>query len=77
MYYISKIPGQTRDQPVHIHVKNNKRIVVKNTGTECSIRINNGWLREVKLSLRQTEQLFNAKFRMVTNDDKTKTRVFL
>jgi hypothetical protein len=68
MYYIKELEGNK----AHIHIK---------TISQRHVRIKNidgwGWLRETVLSIKQTEDLFNAKFRWVTNDDKTKTRVFL
>ena len=67
MYYIKKPIG--KEEAVHIHVKHNKRVKIKD--------FENGVLNKTLLSLRQTEQMFNAKFRIITNDDKSKTKIFM
>ena len=66
MYYMKKLEEQT----VHIHVKKTGVYIKNRLGTMLSI------LDEPR-TIKQTEALFNAKFRMVTNDDKSKTQVFL
>jgi len=66
MYYIKKCPEC--GQKVNAHVKSNQQIYIKN---RCE------HLGGKPLYLGQAEKLFNAKFRMVTNDDGSKTRIFL
>ena len=57
-----------RGQKVHIHVKANQNVIIKN---RCE------HIEDKPLYLVQTERLFEAKFRIVTNDDGSKTRIFL
>lgn len=66
MYYIKEIEGKK----VHIHVKRKGVYIKDRLGTMLSV------IDEPR-TIRQTEQLFHARFRMETNDDKTKTKVFL
>jgi len=66
MYYTKRCPEC--GQKVHIHVKAKQSVIIKN---RCE------HIEDKPLYLRQTEQLFGAKFRVVTNDDGSKTRIFL
>ena len=68
MYYTKRC--NECNQKIHIHVKANQNVLLKNCCTH---------LGEMKqpLYLGQTEKLFNAKFRIVTNDDGSKTRIFI
>ena len=66
MYYMKKYERQT----VHIHVKSTGVYIKNRQGTMLSV------LDEPR-TIRQTEQLFNAKFRTTTNNDGSKTKLFL
>lgn len=67
MYYIKKPIG--KEEAAHIHIKGNKRVIIKD--------FENGVLNKTSLSIKQTEAMFGAKFRMEKNDDKTRTKVFM
>jgi len=66
MYYIHEYEGQK----VHIHVKSDGVYIKNRQGTMLSV------LDEPR-TIRQTEQLFNAKFRTTTNNDGSKTKLFI
>jgi hypothetical protein len=66
MYYMKKYEEQT----VHIHVKSDGVYIKNRQGTMLSV------LDEPR-TIRQTEQLFNAKFRFTTNNDGSKTKLFM
>jgi len=66
MYYIHEYEGQK----VHIHVKQTGVYIKNRQGTTLSR------LDEPR-TIRQTEQLFNTKFRTVTNNDGNKTKLFV
>jgi len=68
MYYLHKLPNT--DKLIHIHVKQDGIRLKNIEGTMLNV------LDEPR-TIRQTEQLFNAKFRIVTNDDGSKTKVFM
>lgn len=67
MYYIKKPLGV--EEAAHIHIKGNGKIQIKN--------FNDGVLKDVLLSAKLTEEMFGAKFRIVTNDDGSKTKIFM
>ena len=66
MYYMKKLEGKT----VHIHVKSDGVYIKNRQDTMLSV------LDEPR-TIRQIEQLFNAKFRTTTNNDGSKTKVFM
>ena len=68
MYYLHKLPNTNK--LIHIHVKQNG-VYLKNTqGTMLTT------LDEPR-TIREVEQLFNVKFRIVTNNDGSKTKIFM
>jgi len=67
MYYIKRYEGQK----VHVHIKHNNDVYIKNKqGTMLSV------LDEPR-TIRQTEQLFHAKFRVTTNNNGSRTKIFM
>ena len=68
MYYIHKLPNT--DKLVHIHIKQDGVYLKNRDGTMLSV------IDEPR-TIRQTEALFNARFRTVTNDDGSKTKLFM
>lgn len=68
MYYQQKCPEC--GQIIHIHVMKNQKVYL-NDCCECLINM------KQPLFLKQTEELFRATFRTMTNEDGSKTKVFL
>jgi len=66
MYYMKKFEGKI----VHIHIKQDGVYIKNRQGTMLSV------LDEPR-TIKETEQLFNTKFKIVTNDDGSKTKVFM
>ncbi len=66
MYYMKKYEEGT----IHIHLKSDGVYIKNRQGTMLTSL-------DDPRTIRQTEQLFNARFQTVTNNDGSKTKIFM